>query len=197
MAEIEKRLRERTGHTVQALKQTAQETGLAHAPELTVTLLRTGISPAPRTLSVGPARLSLQHNGSSPMNRIDGPPFTRVMVIAGFGLLLWATGLPSAAQQAKKDAGSKKARTQLDGEWHLVSSKHPASGRMRSVPAGIEMTKLIVDGRYVWTAVQNGTVIAGGSYTVAGEKYTEKVTYGMTDRQQPMVGRSFTFTWKF
>jgi hypothetical protein len=133
------------------------------------------------------------------MNRVHCWPSTRIMVIAGFGLLLWATGLPSAAQQAKKETGSKKARSQLDGAWRLVSSNDPASGRMRSVPAGIEMTKLIVDGRYVWTVVRNGTVVsgAGGSYTVAGDKYTEKVTYGMTDRQQPMVGRSFTFTWKF
>jgi hypothetical protein len=133
------------------------------------------------------------------MNRIDGSPFTKIVVVVGFGLLLSATGLPALAQQAKKEIGSKKARSQLDGAWRLVSSKDPASGRMRSVPTGIEMTKLIVDGRYVWTVVQNGTVVsgAGGSYTVSGDKYTEKVTYGMTDRQQPMVGRSFTFTWKF
>ena len=133
------------------------------------------------------------------MNRIALSAFPRIMLVVGFGLLLSATGLPSSAQQAKKEAASKKARSQLDGAWRLVSSKDPASGRMRSVPAGIEMTKLIVDGRYVWTVVQNGTVVAGagGSYSVSGDKYTEKVTFGVTERQQPMVGRSFTFTWKF
>jgi hypothetical protein len=70
---------------------------------------------------------------------------------------------------------------------------------MRDVPPGFEMTKLIVDGRYIWTVVQNGTVIAGagGSYTTTDNAYTETVTFGMTNRQQPMVGRSFSFTWKF
>jgi hypothetical protein len=133
------------------------------------------------------------------MNNVVLSAFPRIMLIVGFGLFLSATSLPSTAQQAKKEAGSRKAGSQLDGAWRLVSSKDPASGRMRSVPTGIEMTKLLVDGRYVWTVVREGTVVAGagGSYTVAGDKYTEKVTFGMTERQQPMVGRSFTFTWKF
>jgi hypothetical protein len=132
------------------------------------------------------------------MNRVHCSPSTKIVLIAGFGFVLWATCHPSAAQQAK-EALAKKAGSQLDGAWRLVSSKDPASGRMRSVPTGIEMTKLLVDGRYVWTVVREGTVVAGagGSYAVTGDKYTEKVTCAMTSRQQPMVGRSFTFTWKF
>jgi hypothetical protein len=133
------------------------------------------------------------------MNRNAHPAFPRILVIAGFGLFLSATSLPSTSQQAQKEAGLRKAGSQLDGAWRLVSSKDPASGRMRSVPTGVEMTKLLVDGRYVWTVVREGTVVAGagGSYTVTGDKYTEKMTYGMPSRQQPMVGRSFTFTWRF
>jgi hypothetical protein len=131
------------------------------------------------------------------MNRIYCSPFTRIMVIVGFGLLLSTAGLPSAARQAEKEEGSKRTKSRLDGAWRLVSAKD-ADGQAREAPAGVEMTKLVVDGRFAWTVAQNGTAVsgAGGTYTVTDDAYTEKVTYGVTDNQQPLVGKTFTFTWK-
>jgi hypothetical protein len=131
------------------------------------------------------------------MNRIFSALSPRVFLLLGFGLFLLATGLPSTAQQAKKEVGAKRARSQLDGAWRLVSAKE-ADGQTREVPAGVEMTKLVVDGRFAWMVVQNGTAVsgAGGTYTFTDDAYTEKVTYGVTDNQQPLVGKTFTFTWK-
>ncbi len=119
-------------------------------------------------------------------------------VLAGFGLLLSGTSSSALAQGAGKKTDQANAKTPLDGAWRLVSVKDPA-GQMRRLPPGVEMTKLVVGGRYTWTVVQNGRAVAGagGSYSVSGDTYTETVTYAVGDRQQPMVGKSFKFTWKF
>ncbi|MGO9468197.1 MAG: hypothetical protein ACLQIB_12030 [Isosphaeraceae bacterium] len=119
-------------------------------------------------------------------------------VLAGFGLLLSGTSSYTLAQGAGKKRDQPNAKAPLDGAWRLVSVKDPA-GQMRQLPAGVEMTKLLVGGRYAWTVVQNGRAVAGagGSYAVANDTYTETVTYIVGERQPPMVGKSFKFTWKF
>jgi hypothetical protein len=102
----------------------------------------------------------------------------------------------AAGQDAKKEKA--KADSPLDGAWKLVSAKDPRNGQMRKLPAGIEMTKLIVGGRYVWTVVQADKVVAGagGSYKVKDDEYTESVAFVLGANQQPMAGKSFTFSWK-
>jgi len=119
------------------------------------------------------------------------------LVLAGFGLLLSGTNSHALAQGARKKSDQATAKAPLDGAWRLVSVKD-ATGQMRRLPAGLEMTKLLVVGRYAWTVVQNGRAVAGagGSYSVANDTYTETVTYCVSERQQSMVGKSFKFTWK-
>jgi len=53
-------------------------------------------------------------------------------------------------------------------------------------------------GRYAWTVAQNGKAFggAGGQCQVDDLAYTETVTYVLTDNSQPLVGKSFKFTWK-
>jgi hypothetical protein len=120
------------------------------------------------------------------------------VVLLGFGLLVSHTASWAIAQDGKKTKQKAAGKLTLEGAWRLVSTKEPRSGQMRKVPPGFEMTKLIVGGRYAWTVVQNGRAIggAGGQYQVDDSTYTEAVTYVLTDNSQPMVGKSFKFTWK-
>jgi hypothetical protein len=124
-------------------------------------------------------------------------------LLAGLALALLAPVLvllgPAGRAVGQGAAKEKaKAKAPLDGAWRLVSAKDPRNGQMRKLPEGIEMTKLIVGGRYVWTVVQGGKVRAGagGSYTVEGEEYTENVVFTVAENQQAMVGKSFNFSWK-
>ena len=66
------------------------------------------------------------------------------------------------------------------------------------LPAQIEMTKLVIGGRYVWSVAQNGKAVAGagGNYTTGDGDYTEEATFAIGQNQQGMVGKSFKFTWK-
>ena len=121
-----------------------------------------------------------------------------VLVLVGLGLWESQTGQRSVAQIAKIAKKSASAKPMLDGAWQLVSIKDPRTKRMRPLPAGIEMIKLVAGGRYSWTVVQQGKAVAGagGRYKVNGDSYTEEVTYALGDNNQAMVGHSFDFTWK-
>ncbi len=131
------------------------------------------------------------------MNRI-GLYVRSSFLLAGFGLLASATSSFALAQGTARQTDQAKARTPLDGAWRLVSVKDN-TGQMRGLPPGLEMTKLVVGGRYSWAVTQNGRAVAGagGSYSVANDTYTETVTFAIGDTQQPMIGKSFKFTWKF
>jgi hypothetical protein len=120
------------------------------------------------------------------------------LLLVGLGLLASHTGQPAVAQVAKIAKKKASPKAALDGAWRMVSMKDPRTQRMRQLPAGIEMTKLLVGGRYSMTGVQNGKVVAcmGGRYKVDGQSYTEEVTYSLSDNNQAMVGHSFDFTWK-
>ncbi len=121
-----------------------------------------------------------------------------VVVLVAFGLLVLHTAGWAIAQEGKKTKQKAAGKSMLDGAWRLVSSKDPRSGQMRPIPPGIEMTKLIVGGRYAWTVVQNGKAVggAGGQYQVDDLAYTEMVTYVLTDNSQPLIGKTVKFTWK-
>jgi hypothetical protein len=102
---------------------------------------------------------------------------------------------PSAAANKSTTAENRS----LDGAWRLVRSLDPASGQLRAVPAGIEMTKLIVGGRFGWIVTQNGRALAGagGTCSMTANGYTETVSYAVAQNQQPLVGSTTKFTWKF
>ena len=89
-------------------------------------------------------------------------------------LLVVGAGHSASAQDAEKEKA--KARSPLDGAWRLVSMKDPKSGDQRKAPEAIEMTKLVVDGRYSWTIARGERVLAGagGSYSVKDETVHRK-----------------------
>jgi hypothetical protein len=122
-----------------------------------------------------------------------------VAVLVVFGLVVSHTGRWVSAQDGKKIKQVAEGKSRLDGAWRLVSSKDPRTGQMRTIPPNIEMTKLVVGGRYAWTLAQNGKAVsgAGGRYKVDDKTYTETVDYSVGDNMLAMVGTSCDFTWKF
>ena len=147
------------------------------------------------------ARTSLQlsHLKEFFMRRVISSILTGTLLgLVGLGLWGSHSGQRAVAQVSKVAKKTASAKPTLDGAWQLVSIKDPRTKRMRPLPAGIEMIKLLAGGRYSWTVVQNGKAVsgAGGRYKVDGESYTEEVTYALGDNNQAMVGHSFDFTWK-
>jgi hypothetical protein len=120
------------------------------------------------------------------------------LVLSFLGHALFSSAAAPRALAQDADKAKSNARSQLDGAWRLVSAKDPNSGEMRKLPDVLEMTKLVVGGRFAWTVVQEGKVVAGagGRYTVQDDAYTEEVLFSLAANQEPLVGKSFKFSWK-
>ncbi len=134
---------------------------------------------------------------------------SRCVLVLGCCAVVAVSGIPAAGQQRltakmKKVAPANSlvsagdAARPLDGAWRLVRALDPRSGQLREIPAGIEMTKLVVGGRFAWVVAQNGRAIAGagGTYAVNGDSYSETVSYAVGQNQQGLIGTTTTFTWK-
>lgn len=87
----------------------------------------------------------------------------------------------------------------VEGAWKQVEAKNGDAAAYQKPPDGVEMTDYIVAGRFVWTVVQNGKVIAaaGGRYKSEGDKFTEIIEYVSGEGvPESFVGSSFDFTIK-
>jgi len=83
------------------------------------------------------------------------------------------------------------------GSWRLVSYKYGGATEWSEAPEGQKRLKLITDTHFTWVAYEaaSGKVLsmAGGTYTLAGEAYTETIDYageGMAD----YFGKKQSFT---
>lgn len=130
-----------------------------------------------------------------------------VFAAAAITCLILGVG-PSPGQQTSTRAkgaappGTRKAAEdvahKLDGAWRLVKALDPQTRQLRDLPPGIEMTKLIVGGRFAWIVTRDGQAVAGagGTYTVTPNAYAETVTFAVAQNQQPLVGSTTRFTYK-
>jgi hypothetical protein len=87
----------------------------------------------------------------------------------------------------------------LEGAWKQVAQKNGDAADYQKPPEGTEMIKYVTGGRFVWTIVKDGRVLAaaGGTYTVDKDnKYSESIEYTHGEGQEPLVGKTFNFTWK-
>ena len=90
----------------------------------------------------------------------------RVLSSESRAIIRWArsgsptNGLAALSQDQKSEKKAVAAKSQLDGAWRLLSSKDSATGESHKLPDGIEMTKLVVGGRFVWTVVQDGKAVS-------------------------------------
>jgi hypothetical protein len=87
----------------------------------------------------------------------------------------------------------------VEGAWKQVEQKNGPAQEYTKPPEGTEMTDCIVGGRFIWTVVQKGKVIAlaGGRYKADKDKFTEIIEYVNGDVPESFVGNSFEFTVKF
>jgi len=86
----------------------------------------------------------------------------------------------------------------IEGAWKLIEQKNGDSPDYRQPAEGAEMIKYVTGGRFVWTVVKDGRILAalGGKYTVDKEKYTEMIEYILNEGQAPLAGKTNDFTWK-
>ena len=124
-----------------------------------------------------------------------GPALARLIAI-GLAALFADTALNHAVWAQQPRATPEKS--QLEGAWRLVSVKDPRTGQTHQLPPGIELTKLVVGGRVIWTLTQDGNVLAGagGSYSITGSTYTEKIAFSIGENYKHLVGQSVECTWK-
>jgi hypothetical protein len=110
--------------------------------------------------------------------------------------LVLAMGIFAASMQAKDTRKEKKLRSQLVGTWRQVSQK--VDGYDRSLPQTYPTYKHITPAGFIWLShdIITGTIIrtAGGTYTLKGNIYTEKIEYGMGNDFQVIKKTEPSFT---
>jgi len=122
---------------------------------------------------------------------------TRTFRTAGFGLVALIafalTVLPARAFRSPDDKPGP-----VDGAWSLVESKNGDAKEYQKLPEGTEEIKYVTGGRFVWTVVKEGRILAaaGGKYKVDKDKYTETIEYTHGEGQASLVGKTVDFTWK-
>ena len=121
---------------------------------------------------------------------------TRTSRMAGFGLAALSAFLVSVPLVRAQDVKPSP----LDGAWTLVEQKNGTSQTYEKLPEGVEMTKFVTGGRFVWVIAQGGKVLsaAGGKCTVDKDKskYSEIIEYALGEGNASLVGKTFDFTWK-
>jgi hypothetical protein len=113
----------------------------------------------------------------------------RIAVIALMAALALATSV----------LADDKATISVEGAWKQVEQKNGDAQEYRKPSDGTVMTDCIVGGRFIWTVVENGKVVAlaGGRYKLDKDKFTETIEYVSGDGVPPsFVGSSFDFTVK-
>ena len=116
---------------------------------------------------------------------------TRTIRMAVIGLMaLSALALTALAEDKAKS---------VEGAWRQVEQKNGDAQEYQKLPDGTVMTDCIVGGRFIWTIVQNGKVVAaaGGRYKAEKDKFTEIIEYVSGEGvPESFVGSSFEFTVK-
>lgn len=115
----------------------------------------------------------------------------RIFCWTGIGLV--AMSALALAARAEDKASS------IEGAWTQVEQKNGDAQDYQKPPADTVMTDCIVGGRFIWTVVQNGKVVAlaGGRYKAEKDKFTEIIEF-VSGQGVPesFVGSSFEFKVK-
>jgi hypothetical protein len=82
------------------------------------------------------------------------------------------------------------------GTWKLASYKYSTSGNFVPVAKGDQHIKLITETHFMWAETDSATRkvsgMAGGTYTLNGNTYTESIDFGID--MDNYLGRNQTFT---
>jgi hypothetical protein len=117
--------------------------------------------------------------------------------LVGFALAATSV-IVSTALRAGERGDAPTASPRIEGAWRLVSQKGAGAAKASKVPEGLEQIKLVTGGRFVWTLVRNGKVLAGagGHYVLKGDRYTEHVDFVLSPSLESLVGQDIQFTAK-
>jgi hypothetical protein len=93
---------------------------------------------------------------------------------------------------------SKPSHPALEGAWRLVGTLSGPDGRLVPNSPGFEEYKLVNDGCFMWTSLQDGRIVrhAGGVARMGAGDYTERLDYANTDALSGFIGRTHEFRWK-
>jgi hypothetical protein len=129
------------------------------------------------------------------MSRLYGPVRLSlvVLVVSCLGLGLWET-----KGQDKDKEPAAKAKAPMEGAWNQASQIDAETGKSVTLPDGVKMTKIITGGRWNWTVVTEGRIVAaaGGTYTLKDDVFTENVMFIAGDTLKHLVGKSFAYPVK-
>ena len=127
---------------------------------------------------------------------------THPLRTAGLGLATLAaialTVLPGREARSD-DARAAEKPSPVEGAWKQVEQKNGDAQDSVKPPEGTEMVICITGGRFVWTVVQGGKVVAlaGGKYKVDKDTYSEIIEFVYGDGvPESFVGSTFAFTAK-
>jgi hypothetical protein len=122
--------------------------------------------------------------------------FRRFVWITTFTLAFIATSIASADTQSKDINEEKVGQSQLIGTWRLVSMK--VDGVDRTTPDVFITLKHITPEGFVWLShdKSTGRIVraAGGTYTLSGNMYTERIEYGIGSDYEVIKASQHSFT---
>jgi hypothetical protein len=111
---------------------------------------------------------------------------SRTLRMAAIGLAA-LVALPARAEDKAKS---------VEGAWRQVEHRNGDAKEYQKLPEGVEMTYLIVGGRFAWSIVQEGKILglAGGRYKWEKGKFTEMIEFASGEAAPPsFVGSTFEF----
>lgn len=108
------------------------------------------------------------------------------------------TALP-ARDARSDDAGAPRKPHPIEGAWKQVAQKNGDAQEYQSLTDGREFIECITGGRFVWTVVKDGKLLAsaGGRYKADKATFTEIIEFVHGDGvPESFVGSTFEFTAK-
>jgi hypothetical protein len=111
-------------------------------------------------------------------------------------LLATISFLVAIVSYMRADQNDEDAR-KLVGTWRLVSGKYNG----QAADSGkLVVLKHVTDSQFTWLRYDKETKkisqVAGGTYSVKGQKYSEKPSYGVGEDFEQIRGNEYIFTWK-
>jgi hypothetical protein len=113
-----------------------------------------------------------------------------------FAIALVAVMLPASVYARPGHSGP--SRHTLDGAWRLVGTLSGPGGALVPNAPGFEEFKVVRDGYFMWTSLQDGEIVrhGGGVARVDNGTYTERLDYADSDALTGYVGHAHEFRWK-
>jgi hypothetical protein len=117
-------------------------------------------------------------------------------IIAAFALVFIVMVAVAGIMQAKDTKKEKQLRSRLIGTWIQISMK--VDGIDRSTPRDLATYKHITPVGFIWLSHDRITGrisrAAGGTYTLSGNVYTEKIEYGIGSQYEVIRNSQPSFT---